>query len=393
MCLKKFYVVVSLLFCSWVVPASAAGYVVYVGSYTDAPSTSKGIYAWRIANGSVDPKPIGLVAETINPAYLAVSPNEKYLYAVNWQTPDAKKSDTVSAYQVDPLTSALTLLNRVSSGGGLPNAMAIDPSGRIALVVNYGFHGASLTQNNSSLAALAVSADGRLSEPFYIDHHTQMTDPIKPGGAHTHGVIFSHDGRFAFVAELGLDRVYSYHVNPTASEVSPSDPAFIPTTTGSGPRRMALSPSGRYLYVNRQDDSKVSVFRVEGAALTEIQAISTLPANFVGRNATAEVKLDAEGRFLYVSNRGHDSVAVFSVDRISGLLTIRGISPSLGKSPRNIAFDPGGKHLFVANQDSDNVVIFDVDGQSGALTPTGRSLSLSQPAAMTFIQAADQVVR
>jgi 6-phosphogluconolactonase len=175
--------------------------------------------------------------------------------------------------------------------------------------------------------------------------------------------------------------------------VSPSDPAFISTTSGSGPRRMALSPSGRYLYVNRQDDSKVSVFRVEGAALTEIQAISTLPANFVGRNATAEVKLDAEGRFLYVSNRGHDSVAVFSVDRISGFLTLRGISSSLGKSPRNIAFDPGGKHLFVANQDSDNVVIFDVDGQSGALTPTGRTLSLSQPAAMTFIQAADQTVR
>jgi 6-phosphogluconolactonase len=387
--LKKFRFVILLLFCGWMAPASAAGYVVYVGSYTDAPSTSKGIYAWRIANNSMDPKQIGLVAETINPAYLTVSANEKYLYAVNWQIPDAKKSDTVSAYQADPITGALTLLNRVSSGGGLPNAMAIDPSGRVAMVVNYGFHGASLAQNNSSLAALAISADGRLSEPFYIDHHTQQTDPIKPGGAHTHGVIFSHDGHFAFVAELGLDRVYSYRLNPAVPEVSPSDPAFISTPVGSGPRRMALSPSGRYLYVNRQDDSKVSVFRVEGAALTEIQALSTLPANFSGRNATAEVKLDAEGKFLYVSNRGHDSVAVFSVDRISGLLTLKGIFPSQGKSPRNMAFDPSGKHLFVANQDSDNVVIFDVNSRSGALTPTGRTLSLSQPAGMSFVRAAN----
>jgi 6-phosphogluconolactonase len=269
----------------------------------------------------------------------------------------------------------------------LPNALTIDPKGHVAVVVNYGFHGASISQNNSSVAALPIGPDGRLGEPFYVDHHVQQGDLSNPGGAHTHGVIFSRDGRFAFVAELGLDRIYAYRFNSAVPEMAPFNPPFVAMPAGSGPRRMALSPSGRYLYVNRQNDSKVSVLRVEGGALTEIQSLTTIPPDFSGRNATAEIKLDKAGKFLYVSNRGDDSIAVFAVDPVVGTLIPKGIFPSLGKSPRNISFDPSGRYLFVANQESDNVVIFAVDGQSGALISTGRTLSLSQPAGIAFVKA------
>jgi 6-phosphogluconolactonase len=363
-------------------------YLVYVGSYTDAPSHSKGIYGWRFEPSSGKVTSLGLVAETINPAYVCASADGRFLYAVNWQTPEAAKDDTVSAYSIDKNTGALTFLNKVSAGGGLPNEVIVDPQGKLVMVTNYGFHGNDADHNNSSLAALRIQSDGRLEKPFYVDHHTgPALSPRQTTGAHTHGVVFTKDDRFAFVAELGLDRVYTYHLDAAKLAVTAADPPFVSVSPGSGPRRLALSPDEKFLYVNHETDSKVSVFAVDRGRLKEIQQISTLPADFTGRNSTAEIQMDKSGRFLYVSNRGASNIAVYAVDTQKGTLTPRGFIPSLGRSPRNITIDPTDRYLFASNQFSNNVVIFAVDSQTGQLTRTGEQLHMDQPASVFLVES------
>jgi 6-phosphogluconolactonase len=378
--------------CGLTTLAAATGadgpYIIYVGSYTDAPSHSKGIYAWRFESSSGMVTPLGLMAETVNPAYVCATPDGRFLYAVNWQTPEAAQGDTVSAYAIDRKTGGLTLLNRASAGGGLPNQVIVDPRAKFVMVTNYGFHGTDPEHNNSSLAALAIQADGRLGAPFYVDHHTGAAlSPRQTTGAHTHGVIFTKDDRLAFVAELGLDRVYVYHVDAAKTAVRAADPPFVSVSAGSGPRRLVLSPNEKFLYVNHETDSKVSVFAIDGGTLKEIQQISTLPGDFTGRNTTAEIQMDKAGRFLYVSNRGANSIAVYAVDAAKGTLTLQGFVPALGQSPRNITIDPTGRYFFAANQASNNVVIFSVDAKSGQLTPAGQQLQMDQPASVFFVKS------
>lgn len=385
------YVLTAFLLATAGDAAGAQGdYLVYVGSYTDAPSNSKGIYAWRFEPSSGKVTSLDLVAETVNPAYICATPDGRFLYAVNWQTPEAAEGDTVTAYSINKNTGALTFLNKVSAGGGLPNQVIVDPQGKFAMVTNYGFHGTEPDNNNSSLAALQIQADGSLSTPFYVDHHTgPALSPRQTTGAHTHGVIFTKDDHLAFVAELGLDRLYTYHVDAAKLAVTAADPPFVSVSAGSGPRRLALSPGEKFLYVNHETDSKVSVFAVDRGTLKEIQQISTLPPDFTGRNSTAEIQMDKAGQFLYVSNRGANSIAVYAVDPGKGTLTLRELVPALGKSPRNITIDPTGRYFFAANQFSNNVVIFSTDPHTGHLTPTGQQLHMDQPASVFLVKSAN----
>ena len=369
--------------------AAEGDYLVYVGSYTDAPSNSKGVYAWRFEPSSGKVISLGLVAETVNPAYVCATPDGRFLYAVNWQTSEGAKGDTVTGYSINRNTGALTFLNKVTAGGGLPNQVIVDPQGKFAMVTNYGFHGTGPDNNNSSLAALPIQADGSLGTPFYVDHHTgPALSPRQTTGAHTHGVIFTKDDHLAFVSELGLDRVYTYHVDTAKPAITAADPPFVSVSAGSGPRRLALSADEKFLYVNHETDSKVSVFAVAPGALAEIQQISTLPPDFTGRNSTAEIQMDKAGRFLYVSNRGANSIAVYAADPGKGTLTLREFAPAVGQSPRNITIDPTGRYFFAANQFSNNVVIFSVDLQTGHLTPTGQQLHMDQPASVFLVQSA-----
>jgi 6-phosphogluconolactonase len=371
--------------------ALADDYFLYAGSYTDPPSTAKGIYAWRFSPDTDTLTPLGLAAPTINPAYVTATPDGKYLYAVNWQTPDADKgADTVSAFAIDRQTGKLTFLNKAPAGGALPNQVVVAPGGKAVMVANYSFtfKENNEAQNNSAFAALPLLADGKLGAPFYRDHHSGPALSSKQvNGAHTHGVAFSKDGRFAFVAELGLDRVYTYRFDPAGPALAPFDPPYVSTSAGAGPRRLVLSANGNFLYVNHETDSKVSVFAVDGGHLKEIQQISTLPADFGGRNTTAEIAISRDGRFVYVSNRGDDSVVVYAADPAKGTLTFHQRAPSLGKSPRNITIDPSGKYLFAANQNSDNVTVFRRDANSGELTPSGQELKMGQPASILFVKA------
>jgi 6-phosphogluconolactonase len=365
-----------------VLPAAPAGdYFVFVGSYTKpTPTTtsgSRGIYAFRFDSRTGMLAPIGVAAEAVNPVHLWPHPNGRFLYAANWETGDKTVGDTVSAFAVDHGNGTLTLLNRVSAHGDRANQVVLDPGGKVAMTVTY---------NSGTVTAYTVAPDGWLSEGFYTDQHAgRPLSPSQPG-PRAHGIVFSRDSRFAYVAELGLDRVYTYRLDASGRAMSPSNPPYVSVKAGSGPRRLQLRPDGRFLYLNHETDSAVSVFEVNGGRLREIQSLSTLPADFTGNNTTAEIQIDAEGRFLYVTNRGHDSIAVYSVDPAKGTLTMIETVPSLGRTPRNITIDPTNNYLLAANQNGGNVVVFRIDHRTGHLTPTGSQQPVSQAGGVAFVK-------
>jgi len=359
-------------------PKSTGDYLVFVGSYTHptltTTSASKGIYGFRFDSKSGALSPLGLAAEIVNPAHVWASSNGKYLYSVTWQSPD--KMDTVSAFRIDHKTGKLEFINKVSAKGDLANEVVLDPSGKLAGTVTY---------NSGTFTLYAVEADGRLSEPFYTDQHTGKPLSPRQPGPKAHGIVFSKDSKFVYVAELGLDRVYSYQVDAAARRVTPLNPPYVNVPAGSGPRRLQLHPNGRFLYVNHETDSKVTVFEVHDGSLKAIQTLSTKPDDFSGNNSTAEIQIDHEGRWLYVSNRGHDSLALYSVDPAKGTLTFVEYIPSLRRTPRNLTIDPSNEYLFCANQNGENVVVFRIDHKTGHLTPTGSQQPVPQAAGIAVV--------
>jgi len=346
--------------------ASAESVLLYAGSYTDG--ASKGIYAFRFDSQTGGLQPLGLAAATPEPAHLWIAPNGKTLYAVNWQSPGG-----VSAFRIDPKAGALTFLNRVGSNGDKPNQIVLDPSGRIAVTVNYA---------TGNLAAFRVLLDGRLSEAFYTNQHVAAAGG---GAAHAHGVVFSKDGRHMFVAELGLDRVYSYEVDAARGRITLATTPFVSVHTGAGPRRLQLSPDGRHLYVNHETDAEVSVFAVQGSKLVEVQTVPTLPAGVTVPNKTAEIIIDASGRHLYVGNRGHDSIAVFDIKASDGRLTLAANVPAGGKTPRNLRLDPTGRFLLSANEGDGSITVFKVDARTGGLTLTDATARIDTPGGLYFL--------
>jgi 6-phosphogluconolactonase len=351
-------------------PAAAAKYIMYVGAYT--AGTSKGIYAWKFDSKDGSLSSLGLMAESPQAAHLWIAPNHKTLYTVNWEI-----NGGVSAYHIDSKTGALTFLNKTSSHGAQPNQVVIDPSGRIAVTVNY---------TNGSLAAYKLEPDGKLGEAFYVDQHTGKPLSPKQPGPKQHGIQFSKDDKVMFITDLGLDRVYSYHFDAAAPSIAPFDPPYVSTHAGAGPRRIQMSPDGRFLYVDHETDSEVSVFTIDGGKLTELQTLGTVPDEAKAHNTTAEIIISHDGRHLYVANRGHDSVAIFSIDRKTGMLTHTENVPSGGRTPRNIRIDPTGAWLFAANENGGNVTEFKVDKSSGHLTPTGVTAPINTPGGIIFLK-------
>jgi 6-phosphogluconolactonase len=355
---------------------SPGDYIVYVGSYTN--TTAKGIYAWWFDPRRGKLSEIGLVAEATYPAQVFGTPDGRFLYAANWQGTETAPGDTITAYAVDRRTGRLTFLNLVKCGGSGPNQVIVDPSGKVAVAVNY---------RSGSVAAFGIEPDGRLTDAFYIDQHTgEPTPPSRQPGPRAHGVVFSKDSKSAYVADIGLDRVYSYRLDVVKRTMTPLDPPYVTQTAGSGPRRLQLHPNGRLLYLARETDSSVSVFEVDNGRLKEIQNISTLPAPQRG-NTTAEILIDKAGKFLYVSNRGHDTIAVFAIASDAGTLTLVEHAPAGGRIPRNFSIDPTGDYLFTSNQNGENVVVLRIDRTTGRLTPTGEEVKLANPGSIFFVKA------
>jgi 6-phosphogluconolactonase len=350
--------------------AKAAQYFLYVGSYT--AGTSKGIYAWKFDSKDGSIAPLGLMAETPQPAHLWIAPNHKTLYAVNWENVGG-----VSAYHIDPKTGALSFLNKTSSHGAQPNQVVVDPSGRVAVTVNY---------TNGSLAAYRLEPDGKLGEAFYVDQHTGKPLSPKQPGPKQHGIQFSKDNKFMFIADLGLDRVYSYRFDAAVPSIAPFDPPYVSTHAGAGPRRIQMSPDGKFLYVDHETDSEVGVYAIDGGKLKEIQVIGTVPDEAKAHNTTAEIIISDDGRHLYIGNRGHDSVAIFTIDPKTGMLSGRENVPSGGRTPRNIRFDPTGNWFFAANENGGNITEFKVDKKSGHLTATGVTAPINTPGGIYFLK-------
>ncbi len=349
---------------------------IYVGTYTFR--SSKGIYAFNLNLSTGETTPPQLVAETPQPSFLALHPSGSFLYAVNeiWE---GGKEGTVSAFTVERETEALTLLNQQPSKGVGPCHLTVDKTGKWALVANYG---------SGSVAVLPILPNGSLGEPTcVVQHEGKSVHPKRQEGPHAHSVTLDPANKFAIVADLGIDKLLVYRFDAEKGTLTPNDPPFAATAPGAGPRHVAFHPNGRFLFAINELNSTITVYRYDGekGVLTEVQTVPTLPSDFSGTNTTAEVQVHPTGRFLYGSNRGHDSIVIYAVDSRSGKLTFIGHQPTQGKTPRNFGIDPTGAFLLAANQDSDTIVLFRIDPQTGKLNPTGRIVEVPTPVCVKFL--------
>jgi 6-phosphogluconolactonase len=383
--LAALLILASVALCAEAAPASHKKYLVYVGTYTlEEGSKSKGIYAYSFDADTAELTPLGLAAETINPSFLAEHPNHRFLYAVN-ETVNYKgeKSGAVSAFAIDHATGKLTLLNEVASKGADPCYITLDKAGKYVLVANY---------TGGSVAVFPVLADGRLGEASaFIQHTGHGSDPERQEAPHAHSIDLSPDNRFAIVDDLGLDETLVYKFDSTKGSLTLNDPQIYTTLAkadpGAGPRHFAFHPNGKFGYVINEMQSTVSVFSYDGAAgvLRRLQTISAIPKDFSGHKEAAEIEVHPSGKFLYASNRGHDSIAVFAIDPDKGTLTLVEYAPTKGQTPRNFAIAPGGSLLFAENEKSNNIVVFTIDPKTGRLTPTSKILEVSEPVCVKFV--------
>ncbi len=347
-------------------------YLAYVGTFTR--KESKGIYAFRYNSGTQQLTPLGLAAEIANPSFVAISPNGRFLYAVS-AVPDGK----VGAFRIDFQSGHLMPINSASSHGGGPCHLICDRSGKTLFVANY---------TTGGIAALKIRADGGLEEPasFYQPEGSSK-DRTRQLGPHGHSVNIPQSNQFLLTTDLGLDKIFSFRIDAAKATFTANDPPFTSVQPGSGPRHLAFTPDERYLYLLNEIGSSINAFRYDAThgSLTNIQTISTLPSDFHGESAGAEIAVDHAGRFVYASNRGHDSIAQFAIDQASGKLSIAGWTPSGGKTPRHFELDPAGAMLFAENQDSDNIVAFTVDAKTGRLTATGKTYAAPTPVCLKFV--------
>jgi 6-phosphogluconolactonase len=360
--------------------ASTPNDLVFAGVYTDNKgSTSRGIYAFRWDADEGTLAPLGLAVATPNPSFLTLSPDRRHLYAVNEiESYRGKKSGSLSSFAVEGDSGKLKPMNVVSSMGTSPCNIAVDYTGKAVFAANY---------SSGSAASFRVLRGGRLSKAVStLQYSGHGADPERQAGPHAHCTTVSPGNRYVLVNDLGLDRISVYHLDPLTARLTPNDPAFYQALPGSGPRSFTFHPSGRWAYSLNEIANTVDALAwdAERGTLTRVQNISTLPEGFSGSNTAATVAVDSAGRFLYTSNRGDDSVAVFAISDHDGTLKLVQHVPCGGKAPRHFALDPGNQWLLVANQDSSNIVVFARNTRSGHLTPTGKEYPLSFPVCILF---------
>ena len=354
---------------------------VYVGTYTQTgrgqDHRPEGIYQYRFnpLDGSLSL--VGAARDTLNPSFLAVHPNRSFLYAAN-----ELGEGTVSAFAIQPGTGALTFLNSQPTGGAAPCYISCDPTGRWLMVANY---------SSGNLAVYPLEQDGSLGS---------MSDSIQHGGslgpdgsrqerAHAHSIRFDPSGNFVLAADLGLDQVFVYRLDALSGKLFLNEPPGGVFAPGAGPRHFDFDPEGSFVYVANELDSTVVACTWDNlrGLITPIQTLSTLPSSFSGENSVADIHLTPDGAYLYVSNRGHNSLAVYAVNRHAGFLDAHGHVPTGGESPRNFAIDPSGSYVFAANQLTHNIVAFRQVSTDGSLVPTGQVVAVPSPVCVLFVEA------
>ncbi len=360
------------------VEVSAQTHRVYIGNYTRAPEG--GIYQATFDTATGKLSAATVAGPAVNPSFLAIHPSKTWLYAVGEISDfQGQKGGGVSAFAIDAATGALTLLNSQSSMGAGPCHISLDQSGTTAAVANYG---------GGSVATLGINPDGTLQPAASaIQHVGSSVNPQRQKEPHAHSIYFEPSQRFVLSADLGLDRVLVYQFDAAKHTLAPNDPPFGKLAPGAGPRHLAIHPNGKFVYAINELASTVTVFAWDGStgSLTEVQTVPTLPAEFQGDNSTAEVVIHSSGKFLFGSNRGHDSLAGFRVDATTGKLTAIGHTPIGGKTPRNFVIDPSGKWVLIGCQNSDRITVFSLDQATGALIATGQSVAAPSPVCLRFL--------
>jgi 6-phosphogluconolactonase len=362
---------------------------VYVGTYTEpilfgtgqiVVGKGQGIHIYRFDEASGSLEPCGLAAGVRNPSYLAFHPNRRYLYAVNEMKEfEGLKSGAISAFALDPASGELTFINQKATHGTDPCHVIVDPTGQCVLVANFA---------SGSVCVLPIAADGSLGDASeFIQHQGSGVDPKRQAGPHAHAVTLDKSGRRAFVADLGLDKVMIYDLDPARGKLTAHDPAWAALQPGAGPRQVVMAPDDRFAYVINELNSTMTAFSYNAARgrLEQIQTVSTLPEGYTGPTSCAEVQISPRGDLLYGSNRGHDSLAIFRVDQTQGTLTPLGQVSVRGRVPRNFTVDPTGDWVLVANQDTDNITVFRVDHATGALVDTGASVYAPMPVCLKVL--------
>jgi 6-phosphogluconolactonase len=348
----------------------------YIGTFTRG--RSEGIYICRVNPASGEMRLTGVASGIDSPAYLATHPDRRHLYAVNEREAMA---GSVTAFVIDQQTGGLTKLNQQPTRGSQPCHLNVDATRRFVLAVNYG---------EGSLCIFPVRADGSLGEMTdFVQHRGSSVNPERQAGPHAHQIISDPAGRFWFVSDLGLDKIMIYRLDAEKGKLAPNDPPFAQVHAGAGPRHLAFHPSARFAYVINELSNTVTAFEYAAAqgALREIQTISTLPEGYADTSYCSAIRIAPSGKFIYGSNRIHDSITIFRIDEATGQLTLVGHEPTRGHWPRDFAIDPDGAFLYAANQKSDTIVAFRIDPDTGRLTPTGHVIDVPMPACVAFFIA------
>lgn len=355
----------------------------YIGTYTAQSRLgqhSQGIYRLGLDARTGELTHQGVTPGIANPTWLTWRPNGRVLYAASEVREHGQRSGGAAvAYARDATTGALTRLNDTLTHGAGPCHLNAHPSGRLLFVANYA---------SGSLTVIPLREDGSLEPASQLIQHTGMTGPVadRQEGPHAHCVALDPTGQYVLAADLGLDQILVYRIDLAGQRLTPADPPAIALRPAAGPRHIAFHPNGRWLYVTGELDSTLTVLAWNAAQgrLEHVQVIGALPEGWAGINYPAEVTVSPAGRFVYMSNRGHDSIACFAADPATGRLTTAGHTPTQGSFPRHFALDPTGAFMVVANQNSDNVVSYRVDADTGALTPTGHAVAVPMPVCVRF---------
>lgn len=373
----------SLTMLCTIAAGAAAPTRVYFGTYTGGKDNpSEGIYTSLLdpATGALSQPQ--LAAREQRPSFLAIHPNGQYLYSVcSMENPAKKQIGGVSAFRIDRTNGQLELINRQPSEGDGPCHVSLDKTGKCAMVANYG---------SGSVAALAVGSDGSLQRArCVIQHEGSGVNPKRQTGPHAHSIFPDPSNRFACAPDLGIDKILIYRLDPEAALLEPNGHGTV--APGSGPRHIAFHPSGGFAYSINELKSTITGFTWDASKgiLSEMRSVSTLPPDFSDPNTTAEIKVHANGKFLYASNRGHDSVAVFNIDPDKGGLRFIEWESVRGKSPRNFNIDPSGNFLLAAGQDSDSVAVFKINASTGALDYAGHEIKVPRPVCVVFLTPAN----
>jgi 6-phosphogluconolactonase len=350
----------------------------YVGTYTTGKK-SEGVYLYRLNMVSGALSYVKTVKGVVDPSFLAIDRSRRFLYAVNEVTEfSGKPGGAVSAFSIEGDGADLTFLNQQPSLGGAPCHLILDQTGRFLLVANY---------VGGNVSVLPIERDGRLGAPTELVQHKGHSVRPEQEGPHAHCVTQDHAGRYAFVTDLGLDKIMVYEFDAKKGKLRPNEEPSATVKTGAGPRHLSFHPNGKFAYVINELDSTINAFAYRQATgtLSEVQSVSTLPKDFSGTNSCAELAVAPGGRFLYGSNRGHDSIVVFAIDERTGKLTYVEHQPTQGKTPRHFTIDPTGTFLLAANQNSDTMVVFRINHGNGKLVPTGKLTEVPSPVCLVLV--------